>query len=67
MTLYILKADNPKSPTDTGEPTRVRLIGPFKTNRARLDWAHDPANNPHDNPCWQCVDLDEPVIPVVAP
>ena len=67
MALYILKMDNPPSPDDTGEPTRVRLIGPFETEEQRLIWANTPDNNPHDNPCWQCVSLDDPTVPVVAP
>jgi hypothetical protein len=67
MALYILKMDNPQHPEDKGEPTRVRLIGPFETNQARYAWATDLANNPHDNPCWQCVNLDTTVVPVVVP
>lgn len=27
----------------------------------------DRANNPSDNPCWHHVDLDAPVVRVVAP
>ena len=65
--LYILKMDNPASPDDTGEPTRVRLIGPFETTEARLEWGNALYNNPHDNPCWQCVTLADPCVPVIAP
>ena len=65
--LYILKMDNPLDPLDQGEPTRVRLIGPFESHETRLEWANALHNNPHDNPCWQCVSLESPVVPVVSP
>jgi hypothetical protein len=71
--LYVLKMDNPKSPDDTGAPTRVRLIGPFADRKscAALAVYREPPdtnpNNPHDNPCWQVVDLNDTTIPVVAP
>lgn len=67
MSLYILKMDNPGHPLDTGVPTRVRLIGPFACNADRIAWSRDRANNPSDNPCWHHVDLDAPVVRVVAP
>jgi hypothetical protein len=71
--IYVLKMDNPRSPTDSGCPTRVRLIGPFKHEYDGAWWAsyREPPltnpNNPHDNPCWQIIDLDEPTVAVVAP
>lgn len=71
--IYVLKMDNPATPDDTGMPTRVRLIGPFGSESAAGRWAEyrDPPdtnpNNLHDNPCWQLVDLAEPVVEVVAP
>jgi hypothetical protein len=65
--LYILKMDNPQDPNDLGEPTRVRLIGPFTTDEERIRWGNALHNNPHDNPCWQCVTLDNPTVPVIAP
>lgn len=65
--IYVLKMDNPKHPYDIEAPTRVRLIGPFETEDAAVDWARDPAHNPHDNCYWQIVDLDAPVVEVVSP
>ena len=65
--LYVLKMDNPKNPRDQGTPTRVRLVGPFGDNRLACRWARDRRNNPHDNPCWQVVDLEEPTMSVEAP
>lgn len=71
--IYVLKMDNPRSPNDFGTPTRVRLIGPFEDKRVAGEWADyrdspdaNP-NNPHDNPCWQIVDLETPTVEVVAP
>lgn len=59
MTIHILKMDNPKHPTDKGLPTRIRLIGPFETEESASEFACDPLINPHDNPCWQLVDIDD--------
>lgn len=56
--LYVLKCDNPQSPNDVGLPTRVRLVGPFASQEAAHQWATSKANNPHDNPIWQTVDLE---------
>jgi hypothetical protein len=53
----VVKMDNPQSPVHEGMPTRVRLIGPFATGAEASNWAMNPANNPHDNPCWQVVCL----------
>lgn len=63
--LYIVRNDNPQSPDDTGTPTRVRLIGPFTSKDEAWDWME--SNNPHDNPCWQTVDLSEPNVLLVSP
>lgn len=54
---FVVKMDNPQSPTDEGMPTRVRLIGPFNTEAEAASWGADLASNPHDNPCWQVVCL----------
>ena len=62
----VVKSDNPLSPDDTGMPTRVRLIGPFVTPDAAVAWATDPANNPHDNPCWQVVCLAGDALASIA-
>lgn len=58
--LFILRMDNPKIPEDTGQPTRVRLIGPFSTGVDRQSYIDDPKSHLglDDTPCWQCVDLD---------
>lgn len=60
--LYILKMDNPQDPNDLGEPTRVRLIGPFESEEQRIQWEKVIYNNPHNNPCWQCVTLEPQTI-----
>lgn len=65
--IYVLKMDNPKSPEDTGTPTRVRLIGPFLSEKLAGSWGRSRQSNPHDNPCWQVVDLDAPTVPIEAP
>ena len=65
--IYVVKMDNPASSTDEGMPTRVRLIGPFANETAAAGWGADVANNPHDNPCWQVVDLLDSAIPVISP
>lgn len=67
---YIVKMDNPQDPEDRGTPTRVRLIGPFAPDHSVAvvqihRWISD--NNLLGNPCWQLVDIDEPVVEVVAP
>lgn len=56
--LFILRMDNPKIPEDTGQPTRVRLIGPFSTEVDRQIYIDDPQSHLCDTPFWQCVDLD---------
>ena len=71
--IYVVKMDNPKNSRDQGTPTRVRLIGPFGNARLACMWARDKKNNPHDNPCWQVVDLelapgqDFPLVEVETP
>ncbi len=65
--IYVLRLDNPLSLNDTGMPTSVRLIGPFDTEDSASDWATSPANNLHDNPCWQLVDLDTTTVAVETP
>lgn len=64
---YVLKMTNPSDPFDTGCPTQVKFVGPFESLDAASAWGFDPANNPHDNPCWQVVDLEDTTVPVVAP
>ena len=74
--VYVLKMDNPDSPTDTGAPTRIRIIGPFgpagdkKSHADAIAWASSPKNNPNDNPCWQTVELQDGghlLVPVSHP
>lgn len=67
MTYYILKSDNPNDPLDLGTPTRIRLIGPFDTEKAAGEWGADPANNPFDNPCWQVVNLEAEPLTIKLP
>lgn len=65
--IFVVKMDNPRSPDDTGTPTRVRLVGPFANDFAASRWGHSLHSNPHDNPCWQVVYLDSTFIEVVDP
>jgi hypothetical protein len=68
--IYLLMMDFQNGVNGSGPPTRVRLIGPF--GKAHSTGVHDKINrwlninNPHDNPCWQVVDLEEPVVSVEA-
>ena len=74
--VYVLKMDNPDSPTDVGAPTRIQLIGPFgpanvySSHESASGWASHSKNNPHDNPCWQTVELRIEgglIVPVISP
>ena len=65
--IYLVKMDNPLSSTDDGVPTRVRLIGPFGSDLEASEWAVDPKNNPHDNPCWQVVHIFNTDVEVQEP
>ena len=60
--IYILNMGNPNDPKDYGVPTRIWLVGPFgsveeypECSERVMAWIE--ANNPHDNPCWQVVDV----------
>lgn len=59
--IYIVKMDNVEADAlataHKAAPNRVRLVGPFASHDAAAAWGRSPKNNPHDNPCWQVVDL----------
>lgn len=65
--IYVLFMDAPGQPSTWGLPTRVQLVGPFSSTTEAAAWAEDPANNPHDVPTWQCVDLETPAFIPVTP
>lgn len=39
-----------------------RLVGPFHSEAAAGAWGDDPANNPGDDPRWQVLRLDDPIV-----
>lgn len=66
---FILKMDNPQSPSDAGLATRIRLIGPLAPDYSVAQkqikyWMK--GHNPHDNPCWQLVDIENTTVEVVG-
>jgi hypothetical protein len=50
-----------------GDGAGYALVGPFSSQDAAAGWATNPLNNPRDEPCWQVVDLTEPVPAFVCP
>jgi hypothetical protein len=62
--LYVLKMTNTQSTDESGTPNDFFLVGPFKSTADCAAWAEHPRNNPHDNPMWQVIELDNPHAPV---
>lgn len=81
--LYVVFSDfaDGSSGNDQRYLNRVRLFGPFETGVDACRYFGSPSdfpelfpagttvnpNNPHDNTCWEVVDLDAPVVEVVVP
>lgn len=55
MSIYVLFSDDFTGAG--GNPTRVRLFGPFPTVGCATAYMSDPDINPADVPTWQVVDL----------